>query len=105
MAAPEQPLPESGWKGLFSCARNFRFSPPIPLPASPEPPEPLRELGIAIPSALFKGRASCGVDACGRNSPFHFATDELQWKCFKAFVVQDKPVEGDEETHGRKSRA
>jgi len=62
-------------RGLFSCAHNFRFSLPIPLPASCEPPEAQGELpntGIAIPRELFNGRASCGVadGNAGKNSPF-----------------------------------
>jgi len=59
---------------------TFRFSPPIPLPASPEPLEGLGELaniGIAIPVEWFKGKASPGVDHFyhprhhpSKNSPF-----------------------------------
>jgi len=43
----------------------LRFSPPIPLPSSPAPPEALGELpniGIAIRRELFKGRGSRGLD-------------------------------------------
>ena len=59
-------------RGLFSCAHNSRFSPPIPLPPSPEPPEApggIQNIEVAIPRELFKGRASREVDGSSRNSP------------------------------------
>jgi len=48
-----------------ACADAFRFLSPIPLPASPEPPEALTglvKIGIAIPRELCKGRACRGLE-------------------------------------------
>jgi len=72
----QQPLPQSGSKGLFACPFSFRFPPSIPLPASRDPPEPVGEIasiGIAIPRELFEGRASVGFNIPrhpGKNGPF-----------------------------------
>jgi len=46
-------------KGLLSCAHNFTFSSPIPLPASPEPSEAftgLVNIGIAMPRGTVQGK-------------------------------------------------
>jgi len=56
-----------------SLYANGSDSPPIPLPPSPDPPEALGKLpdiGMAIPTQLFKGRASRGLSSPGKNSRF-----------------------------------